>query len=44
MASVDLEVTLSDQKSAIRDTVRKFAQEVMRPAGTALDRCLALLR
>jgi alkylation response protein AidB-like acyl-CoA dehydrogenase len=38
MASVDLEVTLTDQEREIRDTVRKFAQEVMRPAGTALDR------
>ncbi len=38
MASVDLEVNLTDQEREIRDTVRKFAQEVMRPAGTALDR------
>jgi alkylation response protein AidB-like acyl-CoA dehydrogenase len=38
MPSIDLEVTLTDQERAIRDTVRKFAQEVMRPAGTALDR------
>jgi len=38
MASIDLEVTLTDQEREIRDTVRKFAQEVMRPAGAALDR------
>ena len=38
MPSIDLEVTLTDQEREIRDTVRKFAQEVMRPAGTALDR------
>ena len=38
MPSIDLEVNLTDQEREIRDTVRKFAQEVMRPAGTALDR------
>jgi alkylation response protein AidB-like acyl-CoA dehydrogenase len=38
MALVDLEVTLTDEERAIRDTARKFALEVMRPAGMALDR------
>jgi alkylation response protein AidB-like acyl-CoA dehydrogenase len=34
----DLEVTLTDQERTIRDTARRFAQEVLRPAGAALDR------
>lgn len=34
----DLEVTLTDQERAIRDTARRFAHEVLRPAGEALDR------
>jgi len=34
----DIEVGLSDESQAIRDTVHKFAEEVMRPAGTELDR------
>ena len=38
MALVDIEVGLSDQEREIRDTVHKFAEEVMRPAGAALDR------
>ncbi|MFQ5667142.1 MAG: acyl-CoA dehydrogenase family protein [Candidatus Binatia bacterium] len=38
MPLVDLEVTLTDEERAIRDTARKFAREVMRPAGAALDR------
>src|SRR5512143_2141796 len=38
MPLVDLEVTLNDQERAIRDTARRFAQEVMRPAGAQLDR------
>lgn len=38
MALVDIEVGLSEPEAEIRDTVRKFAEEVMRPAGTALDR------
>ncbi len=38
MPLADLETTLTDQERAIRDTARRFAQEVMRPAGTALDR------
>jgi len=38
MPLIDLEVTLNDQERAIRDTARRFAQEVMRPAGAQLDR------
>lgn len=38
MALLDLEVTLTDQEREIRDTARRFAQDVMRPAGTTLDR------
>ncbi len=38
MPLVDLETTLTDEERATRDTVRRFAQEVMRPAGAALDR------
>jgi acyl-CoA dehydrogenase len=38
MPLVDLEVTLNDQERAIRDTARRFAQDVLRPAGARLDR------
>jgi acyl-CoA dehydrogenase len=38
MPLVDLEVTLNDQERAIRDTARRFARDVMRPAGATLDR------
>jgi alkylation response protein AidB-like acyl-CoA dehydrogenase len=34
----DIEVGLSDEAQAIRDTVHKFAEDVLRPAGTELDR------
>jgi len=37
MASIDLEVQLSDEERAVRETVHKFAAEVMRPAGIELD-------
>jgi alkylation response protein AidB-like acyl-CoA dehydrogenase len=37
MASIDLEGQLSEEERAVRETVHKFADEVMRPAGTALD-------
>jgi alkylation response protein AidB-like acyl-CoA dehydrogenase len=37
MASIDLEAQLSDEERAVRETVHKFAEEVMRPAGIALD-------
>jgi len=38
MALVDIEVGLTEQELAISDTVHKFAEEVMRPAGVELDR------
>jgi len=38
MAMVDLEVGLSEEEVAVRDLAHKFAVEVMRPAGIALDR------
>jgi acyl-CoA dehydrogenase len=38
MPMVDLELTLTDQERAIRDTAHRFARDVMRPAGVALDR------
>ncbi len=34
----DIEVGLSEEDIEIRDTVRKFAAEVLRPAGAELDR------
>ena len=37
MNSIELESVLSDEERAIRETVHKFAEEVMRPAGIALD-------
>ena len=38
MPLADIEISLTDQEREIRDTVRKFAAEVMRPAGAALDK------
>jgi alkylation response protein AidB-like acyl-CoA dehydrogenase len=38
MTSIDIETGLSDQELAVRDTAHKFAEEVLRPAGAALDR------
>ncbi|RIL05054.1 MAG: acyl-CoA dehydrogenase [Proteobacteria bacterium] len=38
MALLDIEAELSDQECAARDAAHKFAEEVMRPAGAALDR------
>jgi alkylation response protein AidB-like acyl-CoA dehydrogenase len=37
MALTDIEVNLTDEAREIRDTARKFAEEVMRPAGIELD-------
>ncbi len=37
MTSIDIESALSDEERAICETVHKFAEEVMRPAGIALD-------
>jgi alkylation response protein AidB-like acyl-CoA dehydrogenase len=38
MMSIDIETDLSDEDRAIRDTVHRFAEEVVRPAGIELDR------
>ena len=38
MAMVDLEIGLSNEDIAVRDTAHKFAKEVLRPAGVELDR------
>ena len=37
MSSIEIEAELSEQEREIRDTVHKFAEEVLRPAGIALD-------
>jgi alkylation response protein AidB-like acyl-CoA dehydrogenase len=36
--TMDIDITLTDEDRAARDTCRKFAAEVMRPAGRTLDR------
>jgi len=38
MPLVDLEPNLSDEERAVRDTARRFAEEVLRPIGAKLDR------
>ena len=38
MGSIDIEVGLTDAEVAVRDTMHKFAEEVLRPAGAKLDR------
>jgi alkylation response protein AidB-like acyl-CoA dehydrogenase len=38
MASIDLDFELSDEERQVQETVHKFAVEVMRPAGIALDK------
>jgi acyl-CoA dehydrogenase len=38
MAIVDIEPGLQDVEEAVRDTAHRFAEEVMRPAGAALDK------
>lgn len=35
-----IEVSLSDQERAVRETARRFAQDTLRPVGAALDRLL----
>ncbi len=35
---LDLEIGLSNEDIAVRDTAHKFAEEVLRPAGAELDR------
>jgi alkylation response protein AidB-like acyl-CoA dehydrogenase len=37
MASIDYEVELTEGERAVRETVHRFAEEVMRPAGAELD-------
>jgi len=34
----DLDINLTDEQKAMRDTARKFGMEVMRPAGIELDK------
>jgi alkylation response protein AidB-like acyl-CoA dehydrogenase len=38
MAYRDLDFNLTDEQKALRDTIRKFGAEVMRPAGEKLDK------
>ncbi len=38
MTSIALEAELTEEERAVRETVHKFAEEVMRPAGIELDR------
>ena len=38
MSSITFEVDLSDVEREIQQTVHRFAEEVMRPAGQELDR------
>ena len=38
MTSTDIELGLSEEQQKIRETVHKFAREVVRPAGIELDR------
>jgi alkylation response protein AidB-like acyl-CoA dehydrogenase len=38
MAYRDLDFNLTDEQKAVRDTIRKFGSEVMRPAGEKLDK------
>jgi len=37
MASIDYEVDLTEEERAIQEMVHRFAEEVLRPAGTELD-------
>jgi hypothetical protein len=38
MEFVEYDLTLSDEQREIRDAARKFASEVLRPIGVALDK------
>jgi len=38
MAYRDIDINLTDEQIALRDTIRKFGAEVMRPAGEKLDK------
>ena len=37
MGSIEYEVELTDEERAVQETVHRFAEEVMRPAGAELD-------
>ena len=37
MGSIDYEVELTDEERSVQETVHRFAEEVMRPAGAELD-------
>ncbi len=37
MASIDYEADMTEEEGAVRDTVHRFAEEVMRPAAAELD-------
>ena len=41
MIPPDIDYDLSEEERAVRDTARRFAEEVMRPAGQQLDRMTA---
>jgi acyl-CoA dehydrogenase len=38
MALVDIDIGLTEEERSVRDTCHKFAEDVLRPAGKALDR------
>ena len=38
MGYIELDLNLSDEAKAMRETMRKFGMEVMRPAGIELDK------
>jgi hypothetical protein len=38
MSYADIDINLTDEQIAMRDLVRKFGAEVIRPAGIALDK------
>lgn len=38
MPLVDIEVSLTNQERSVRETAHRFAEETLRPAGSALDR------
>jgi len=40
MGSIDIEVGLTEEEVSVRDTVHKFAAEILRPAGAKLDKLL----
>ncbi len=38
MTSIEIDIAVTEEEKAVRDTCHKFAEEVLRPAGIALDR------